>query len=266
MSENNQVGLDEAAGNYLAALSHGEKELKQSAIFNFVRWFGREHPLNGLTAAEVGNYAERLSLSDTDYASKLEMVRAFLTYAKKEKWSQTNLAVHLKVRKGKSKATPASASAKPDLVTLTEEGFAKLNAELAELKQRRPALIADITRAAADKDVRENAPLEAAREAHGLLEGRIREIETTLKTATLMDKKQSSLKVCIGDSIVLVDMESNEEMHYMIVGPRETAPSKGKISGVSPVGKAVVGRYEGDTVLVSVPAGKIKYQIKQIKR
>jgi transcription elongation factor GreA len=99
-----------------------------------------------------------------------------------------------------------------------------------------------------------------------MLEGRIREVETTLKTATLMDKKQPSLRVCIGDSIILVDLESSEELHYMIVGPRETAPSKGKISGVSPVGKAVVGRSEGDTVQVSVPAGKLRYQIKHIKR
>ncbi len=266
VSEKNRISLDEAARDYLASLPAANNEAKQVAIMNFVRWFGRERPLGGLTAPEVGNYAERLSLSDTDYAGKLEMVRAFLTYAKKEKWSQANLAVHLKLRKGKPKANRVDASARPDVVTLTEEGFAKLNSELEELKQRRPALIADITRAAADKDVRENAPLEAAREAHGMVESRIREIEATLKAATLMDKKQPSLKVSIGDSIVLVDLESNDEMHYTIVGPRETDPAKGKISGVSPVGKAVVGRREGDVVQVLVPAGKIDYQVKQIKR
>lgn len=266
MNEKNRVNLDEAASRYLAALPVEEKEAERVAILNFVRWFGREHTLDGLTAPEVGSYAERLSLSDTDYAKKLEMVRAFLTYVKKEKWSPTNLAVHLKLRKGKPKVNPANASANPEVVTLTEEGFAKLNAELTDLKQRRPGLIADITRAAADKDVRENAPLEAAREAHGMVESRIREIETTLKTAVMMDKKQPSLKVSVGDSIVLVDMESGEELHYTIVGPRETNPSKGKISGVSPVGKAVVGHREGDTVQVSVPAGKVTYRIKEIKR
>jgi transcription elongation factor GreA len=266
MSENNQMSLDEAAGLYLAALSPEEKELKQAAVLNFVRWFGRECSLNGLTAAEVGNYAERLSLSDTDYAGKLEIVRAFLTYAKKMKFSQMNLAVHLKVRKGKPRTPAASANNHAETVTLTEEGHAKLTVELAGLKQKRPALIADITRAAADKDVRENAPLEAAREAHGMLEGRIREIEATLKAATIADKKQPSLKVNVGDSIMLVDLASNEEMSYTIVGPRETDPSKGKISGVSPVGKAVIGHTEGETVVVVVPFGKMRYQIKQIKR
>ena len=266
MSDNKKVSLNEAAGHYLAELSPAEKEQKQAAVLGFVRWFGRERPLDGLTPPEVGNYAERLSLSDPDFDSKLEMVRAFLTCSKKEKLCQLNLAVHLKVRKGKSLKKVTGANNQIEAVTLTAEGFTKLNGELAELKEKRPALIADITRAAADKDVRENAPLEAAREAHGLLEGRIREIESTLKKATIVDKQQPTHKVNYGDSIVLIDLQSNEEMHYMIVGPRETDPSKGKISGVSPVGKAVIGRIEGETIVVTVPLGKMKYQIKQIVR
>ena len=266
MIEQKVVNLDEAAGYYLAGLSNEEKEQKQAAILNFVRWFGRENTFDGLTAAEVGNYAERLSLSDPDFDGKLEMVRAFLTSAKKEKFSRTNLAVHLKLRKGKPRTNAVNANNQVETVTLTEEGYKKLNAELAGLKERMPALIADITRAAADKDVRENAPLEAAREAHGLLEGRIREIESTLKKATIVDKKIASFKVNYGDSIILVDLQTNEEMHYMIVGPRETDPSKGKISGVSPVGKACIGRIEGETVTVTVPLGKMKYRIKQIER
>ncbi|MBN1367718.1 MAG: transcription elongation factor GreA [Dehalococcoidales bacterium] len=266
MSENNHVSLDEAAGQYMAGLSPEEKEQKQAAILNFVRWFGRERTLNGLTAPEVGNYAERLSLSDPDFDVKLEMVRDCLNYAKKQKLCQINLAVHLKVRKGKPRTKTSGINNAVEVVSLTKEGHAKLTAELAELKEKRPALIADITRAAADKDVRENAPLEAAREAHGMVEGRIREIESILKKATIVDKQQTSVKVHFGDSIVLVDLQSNEETPYMIVSPREVDPSRGKISGVSPVGKACIGRNEGETVTVMAPLGKMKYQIKQIKR
>ncbi len=268
MSEKNKVSLDEAAGHYLATLSPEDKEKQQAAIQNFVRWFGRERTFDKMTPPEVGNYAERLSVSDPDFDNKLKMVRAFLTCSKKDKLCDVNLAVHLKVRKGKTRTkTGPGPNNGMEPVTLTEEGYNKLTNELAELKERRPALIADITRAAADKDVRENAPLEAAREAHGLLEGRIREIEATLKKATIVNKQQTvSVKVNYGDSIVLIDLQSNEEMSYTIVGPRETDPSKGKISGVSPVGKAVIGRTEGETVLVTVPLGKMKYQIKQIKR
>lgn len=269
MSEKNKVSLDEAAGHYLGKLSPEDKEKQQAAILNFVRWFGRERTFDKMAPPEVGSYAERLSLSDPDFDTKLEMVRAFLTCSKKDKLCEVNLAVHLKVRKGKPRAKNAGKAGNNNMepVALTQEGYNNLNTELAELKERRPGLIADITRAAADKDVRENAPLEAAREAHGLLEGRIREIESTLKKATIVNKQQVvSVKVSYGDSIVLVDLQSNEETSYTIVSPRETNPSKGKISGVSPVGKAVIGRIEGETVLVTVPLGKMKYQIKQIKR
>ncbi len=95
-----------------------------------------------------------------------------------------------------------------------------------------------------NKDFRENAPLEAAREQHGLIEGRIREIEATLKAAEIVDEqKKSLLKVNVGDSIILVEVGTGEEMHYKIVGPRETDPSKGKISGVSPVGDRLPRRF-----------------------
>jgi transcription elongation factor GreA len=79
-------------------------------------------------------------------------------------------------------------------------------------------------------------------------------------------RQDSAPKVCIGDNVVLVEVATGEEMCYQIVGPREANPSKGKISGVSPVGKAVVGRVQGEVVEVSVPVGKICYRIKEIER
>lgn len=268
MSDNENLSLGEAASSYLANLSEEEKKISQPEVLKFVRWFGFESSLSGLAAAEIGNYAERLSLSDSDYIKKLEMVRAFLTYARNKGWSKTNLALHLKPKKGKPRNAPAGAKGqKPEVVPVTQEGYTKLKAELEELKLQRPGVIEEMTKAAADKDFRENAPLEAAREQHGMIEGRIREIEATLKAAEIVDKQEKSLlKVNVGDSIILVEVETGEEMHYKIVGPRETDPSKGKISGVSPVGKAVVGRSEGEMVEVTVPIGKIRYQIKQIKR
>ena len=122
-------------------------------------------------------------------------------------------------------------------------------------------------RAAADKDFRENAPLEAAREEHGRIEGRIRELEGTLKSADVIDEKEKvTPKVSIGDSIILRDLASGEELSYMLVSPREVDPTKGRISNLSPIGKAVIGQSQGRVIEVTVPAGKLRYQIKQIKR
>ena len=94
-------GLGDAAIQFLAKLSSKDREASQPEVYKFVRWFGWERPFNRLAAPEIASYAEQLSLSDTDYVKKLELIRAFLAYAKKEGWSQTNLATHLKTRKAK---------------------------------------------------------------------------------------------------------------------------------------------------------------------
>ncbi|MFQ5997171.1 MAG: GreA/GreB family elongation factor [Dehalococcoidales bacterium] len=259
-------GLGEAASLFLAKLAPEKREISQPEVYKFVRWYGWERPLAGLTAPEVANYAERLSLSDTDYAKKLELIRAFLTYAKKVGWSKTNLGIHLKARKAKAGVQPSVRQGLPETVALTQQGYAEIEAELADLKRKRPQLIEEMRRAAADKDFRENAPLVAAREQRGHLEGRIKELEKTLKAATIVNAAQKSgLKANIGDRIVLGDLTSGEELHYVLVGPREVDPAQGKISSISPLGKALIGRGEGEIVEVAVPAGKLRYQVKHIE-
>ena len=261
------LSLGEAAGRFLARLSPGEREINQQEVYKFVRWYGWERPLAGLTAPEVANYAERLSLSDTDYTKKLELIRAFLAYAKKEGWSKTNLATHLKTKKVKAGLQSPASQGLPETVPLTRQGYAELEADLAALKSKRPQLIEEMRRAAADKDFRENAPLTAAREQRGHLEGRIRELEETLKAATIINGGQEpTVKVSIGDSLVLCDLASGEELRYIIVNPREVDPTQSKISSASPTGKALIGRGEGEVVEVTVPAGKLRYQIKRIER
>ncbi len=85
MNRNSQdLILGEAASRFLTNLPSEERGASQQAIYKFVRWFGGERPLAGLTAADIDNYAERLSISDTDYMGKLELVRDFLAYLKKE--------------------------------------------------------------------------------------------------------------------------------------------------------------------------------------
>jgi len=263
-SEN--MSLGEAAGRFLASLSSGEGKLSQQEIYKFVRWYGWERPLSGLTAPEVGNYAEHLSLSDADHIRKLELVRAFLVYARKEGWTKISLAAHLKAKKGKARSRPLARSSSRETVPLTREGYDKLEAELASLRKRRPQIIEEMQKAAADKDFRENAPLEAAREERGYLEGRIGELEEALKSATIIgEKPKSTIKVSIGDKVILCDMTSNEELCYTIVGSREANPSKGKISEVSPIGKAIVRHSQGEVVGVVTPAGKFNYRIEKIE-
>jgi transcription elongation factor GreA len=266
-SGNQSPNLGQAASQFLASLPLEERKASQQEVYRFARWYGWERLIASLTAHEVANYAERSSLSDTDYVKKLELIRAFLVYVKKEEWSQVNLATHLKTRKAKNKLPPSSRQDLPQTITLTQQGYAELQAELATLKSKRSQVIDEMRRAAADKDFRENAPLEAAREQHGQLEGRIRELEEAVKSATVINEKQKvTLRANIGDSIVLLDLASGEELRYMIVNPREVDPIQGKISSASPVGKAIIGQNQGEVIEVVTPVGKLQYQIKQIER
>jgi transcription elongation factor GreA len=259
--------LAEAASSFLASLPAEEGEQSQQAVYGFVRWYGAKRPLAQLTAHEVENYAERLPSAQANYSRNIEQVKAFLAYAKKRGWSQTNLAVNLKARKTKARLPSPARHRKTAATPLTRQGYNELEGELAKLKNRRLEVIEEMRRAAADKDFRENAPLDAAREERGHIEGRIRELEEALKSATIIDEKQKAgLKVSVGDSVILIDPGSGEELRYTIVSPREVDPARGRISSNSPIGKAIIGRAQGETVEITAPLGKLRYQVKQIER
>ncbi|MFC2025169.1 GreA/GreB family elongation factor [Chloroflexota bacterium] len=259
--------LGEAASHFLSDLSPEESGASQQEIYKFIRWFGRERLFATLTAAEIANYAEQLSLSATDYARKLELPRAFLAYAKKNGWTKTNLALHIKNKKGKVSPRFLPRRGSKETVPLTRQGYTELEAELTELQNKRPELIEEIRRAATTKDFRENVPFAAAREQKGHLEGRIMELEETLKSAVFIDEIQKdTLKIGIGDSVILYDLDSGEELRYTLVNPKEINVTTGKISSASPIGKAIMGKGQGEIVEVVAPAGKLRYQVKQVER
>ncbi|MFO8143132.1 MAG: transcription elongation factor GreA [Dehalococcoidales bacterium] len=265
--DNSTVKLGEAATSFLLGLAKEKKEASQQEVYNFVRFYGWERTFTELSAHDIARYAECLSSSDTEYAGKLELVRSFLAFARKKGWSRTNLAAHLKARKGKSPARNSSMPNSGPVVSLTEEGYAEMKKALATLKKRRVESIEEVRSAAADKDFRENAPLDAAKEQRSYIEGQIRELEEALKSAVIIDRKREAvLKAAVGDSVVLKNVTSGAEMQYMLVAPSEVDPSRGRISTASPIGKAVIGRSQGEVVEVLAPSGRISYEIKIIER
>jgi len=265
-SSSQNPNLGEAASSFLTSLPAEEGEKSQQAVYGFVRWYGGKRSLALLTAHEVENYAARLSSAQANYLTNVEQVRAFLAYARKRGWSKTNLAAHLKTKKTKTNLSSLARRRQATSTPLTQQGYAKLEAEIAKLKKRRLEVIEEMRLAAADKDFRENAPLDAAREEKGHLEGRIRELEEALKSATIIDATQKAgHKVSVGDSVILIDPASGEEVRYTVVSPREVDPVKGRISSHSPIGKAIIGCVQGETVEITAPLGKLCYQIKQIE-
>jgi transcription elongation factor GreA len=266
-SDSRIPSLGEAAALFLARLPAQEREASQPEVYKFARWYGWERSFSELAPPHIASYAEQLDVSAIDYEKKFEVLRAFFAYAKKAGWSRTNLATHLKTKKGKAAPAGAVRRAAPQTATLSRQRYDELVAELESLRAKSRELVTAIQMAAADKDFRENAPLDAAREERGHVEGRIKELEETIKAATIIDDtKKSAVKSGVGDTILLDDLASGEELRYQIVDPREVDPLKGKISIASPLGKALFGRSDGDIVEITVPAGKLRYKIKRIER
>ena len=151
---------------------------------------------------------------------------------------------------------------------LTEEGYEKLRKDLEVLRTvKRKNLSKAIGEARAHGDISENAEYEAAKEAQGLNEKRIAELEHKLATAQIIDEERMAKdEVLIGATVKLKDTDSGEELQYTLVAEEEADYSQGKISVSSPVGSGLLHHKEGEAVEIKVPAGILKYKIIKIER
>ena len=152
-------------------------------------------------------------------------------------------------------------------VPMTVAGEAALREELEHLKKvARPAVIKEIAVAREHGDLKENAEYHAAREQQGFIEGRIQDIEGKLSNVQVIDVTTlpKTGKVLFGTTVKLIDIETEEEKSYQIVGEDEADVPNGKISAGSPIAQALIGKSEGDEVVVKVPAGEIEYEIDEV--
>jgi transcription elongation factor GreA len=257
--------LGEAATQFLLTLSSDERLKAQQEVYKFVRWYGEKRPLSGLTIPEVANYADQITSSTTEVPEKLGIIKSFLAYTHKQGMTKKNLAVHLKSKKTPPKSKSSIKRRFHRKVLLTNKGYADLQTELDSLKEERPRIAEELKKAASDKDFRENAPLEAAREHQGHIEARIKQLESTLKMADLVDAQQAGHReISFGDTAVLRDIASGELVRYTLVDISEANAMEGKISVASPMGQALLGCIKGQDIEVRAPAGILHYRIEEI--
>ncbi|WP_020207997.1 transcription elongation factor GreA [Gilvimarinus chinensis] len=153
-------------------------------------------------------------------------------------------------------------------VPMTVEGADALRAELEDLKKvQRPRIIEAIAEAREHGDLKENAEYHAAREQQSFCEGRIQEIEGKLSNSQVIDVKTipHSGKVIFGTTVTIVNIETEEEKVYRIVGDDEADVKANKISISSPIARALIGKEEGDVVVVKAPGGEIEYEIDKVE-
>lgn len=151
---------------------------------------------------------------------------------------------------------------------MTKEGADKLEAELQQLKKvERPAISKAIAEAREHGDLKENAEYHAAREQQGLIEARIAQIEGLLSNAQIIDvtKLPQTGKVVFGTTVTLVNVDTDEEVTYKIVGQEEADIENNKISVSSPIARALIGKEEGDEAVVEAPGGKVTYEVLEVQ-
>ena len=151
-------------------------------------------------------------------------------------------------------------------VPMTPDGYQRLQEELERLlKVERPRNIKDISEARAHGDLSENAEYHAAKERQSFIEGKIQELKTKLALADVIDPaKISQDKTAFGARVKVLDLSTDEEKTFMLVGTDEADVKIGKISISSPVGKALINKGVGDVVNIKVPARTLEYEILEI--
>ena len=153
-------------------------------------------------------------------------------------------------------------------VPMTVQGEKALRAELTDLKStQRPAVIAAIAEAREHGDLKENAEYHAAREQQGFIEGRIQELEGKLSNAVVIDVTtvEKSGKVIFGVTLTLLNVDTDQQVKYKIVGEDEADVKKGLISVQSPIARALIGKEEGDEVSIDTPGGVVTYEIEAVE-
>ncbi|MBN1855633.1 MAG: GreA/GreB family elongation factor [Dehalococcoidia bacterium] len=257
MVEPQDITVEMALVGYLASLDGAKRQSHEAAVQNFARWYGRHRSVGAIRPRDVDGYCQ------TVVTGQAAALRGFFSYAYKKRLTPRGLSSHVKVRKDPNTA-PRNATGTPSRsAQVTREGIESLKTELEDLLAQRVVVTDQMRTAAADKDFRENAPLQAAREQKSILEGKILEIEQTLSNATIVDENGVRDSIGIGDTVKLTDVAKGTVLTYKLVDTRESSPANGRLSASSPIGKSIIGKVSGDECEFVAPAGTFKYVVER---
>ena len=251
----------------IEALTHFESSLASEpekasvhvpVVKKFVDILGDGRQMAEITIAEVARYIREHSDGSAEH---IEPLRAFLAYASRLAFTDTNLLSALRLPNAGGDASDLGGHA----YHVTFEGLQRLEQQIAEEKSRRPEIAQKLHDAMQDKDFRENAPLDAARDEQAHLEARIRDLESRLRNAVIIDETAKGGKANVGSVVKLLNLKTNKEQTFMLVSPNEVDPASGKISVASPIGVAVMNHPIGDEVTVNAPSGAITFRVVDVQ-
>ncbi len=262
------ITLEEALGEYLATLSPEAHNTESPFVRRYVEHAGGDTAVAAVTGARVESFAEAsIQISDPAAPRRVKALKAWFQYLKKRGYAEKNHGVHVRLRRPAARGGRAVRAVNEEPIEMTAEGIAALRADLERLEADVPDLVKAISVAREDKDFRENAPLEAAREALAFNETRRREITAILRRAvTAGEAGRDDGRSTIGSTVRVTRLDSGREVAYVLVSAREANAADRKISVESPVGKGLLGRRPGDEVTVSAPSGAVQFRVTAVTR
>lgn len=261
------VTASEALEHFAGSMANEPEkaEVELPAVRAFVASFGSTRPMAELRGGDVTTYVK--TKTDGEPAT-IEPLRAFLAYCSRLAFTPENLVPALGIGLtggGARGGQGANAELGGAAFYVTPDGLRHIEEQLAMEKGKRPMIAQKLHDAMADKDFRENAPLDAARDEQGQLEARIRDLESRLRNAVIIDEQAKRGRANVGSVVKLVNLETKREQTFKLVSATEVDPSQGKISIQSPVGVAVMNRGTGDEVTVNAPSGPVVFKILEIQ-
>ena len=262
------ISATEALAHFLNSLEPEKVEVERPRAEMFVSWFGAERMMSELVGEDVERYLGEVTAEEEHDPSHLEPLRAFLAYSSRLAFTEENLVPHLQLE-GDHGGARGLEGAQDELggkaFHVTIEGLQNLEASLEELKAERPLIADKLREAMADKDFRENAPLDAARDEQAHLEAKIRETEDRLRHAVIIDADAKGGLANVGSVVKLLNVEHDREQEFTLVSAAEVDPAKGRISMDSPIGTALKNKGQGDEVVVEAPSGLLRFKVLEVR-
>ncbi len=263
--------LAEALDQYLSSLKNEQRRTQEHYIRHFVKHTGEQQALTFLTGSRVELYAEReIKSSDPNAQERVQALKSWFQFLKKREYTAANFGIHIRVRKVAGRAVAnanrGALRVEEQPIEMTSDGIDQLKIDLGRLQEEREETVHAVEIARPDGDLRENAPYHAARERLAFIDSKIKSITETLKRAVVVERAAGEERSTVGSTVAVTMVAEGKTQSYQLVGAREADARQNRISVESPVGRQLLGRMAGETVVVELPNGKqIEYRVDDVK-
>jgi transcription elongation factor GreA len=251
---------------YLGTLDPEQLVADGMYVRQFCEFVGYDTNIDLLTGSRVDSFVEqKISDADPNAPERVKALKEWFKYLKKQELTDANLGTRVRMpRPARGHGRTGTAVRRDEAaIEMTADGIAALEEELARLEEERHSHVEAVSRAREDKDFRENAPLDAAREALGLADSRIRQIKESLKRAVVVERQDTG-HASVGSTVKVTHVGKGTSHTYMLVNPQEANARENKISVKSPVGSQLLGCCTGDEVVIDVPSGTVHLRVDEV--